>query len=107
LNRPLPPTPGAFDLPPEDWDNAGVVSLINPASNFCSGNRTITVSVQNFGINDIDTVQVHWSLNGVLQSPVTHTTTIDGTSTSNNNTANINLGQRFLAYGISYTIKAW
>ena len=106
-SRIVPPTPGAFDMSPQEWNNAGVDSLLSPGTTFCSGSRNIAVRVRNYGLNNIDTIQVHWTLNNVPQSPVTHFPRIDGTSTSNNNTALVVLESQFLAYGRSYTIRAW
>jgi hypothetical protein len=105
--RPNPPTLGAFDLSPQEYNNAGVDSLLSPGLAYCAGQRNIRVRVRNYGINNIDTIQIHWSINGINQPPVTHTTKIDGTHTSPNNTANITLGQYLLIYGRSYALKAW
>lgn len=106
-NRPSPPTPGAWDLSPEDYDNTGVDSLINPGVNFCSGLRDIRVRIRNYGINDVDTVQIHWTVNGQVRPTITNYTLIPGTLSSSNNTAIVTLGSEFLAYGRNYEIKAW
>ncbi len=105
--RPSSPTPGAWDLAPEDYNNAGVTALLTPGSVFCASNAPVSVEIRNFGINNIDTVQVHWTVNGVPQSPVTHTVRIDGRMTSSSNTANISLGQLLMLYGQSYELKIW
>ncbi len=105
--RPSPPTPGAWDLAPQDYDNAGVVGLISPRDSFCGGNRNVVVTVENFGMNDIDTVTVNWSIDGAIRPPVRHTNRIFGTSSSTNNITNITLGQELFLFGRTYTLKAW
>lgn len=105
--RPSTPTPGAWDLAPEDFNNAGVTALLTPTTPFCASNSPVNVQITNFGINDIDTVQIQWSVNGVVQPPVSYTVKIDGRMTSNINTANINMGPLLMLYGISYDLKIW
>lgn len=106
-SRPVPPSPGAFDLSPEFWNNAGTVQLNAPSGNFCSGYRAIQAQVRNAGYNDINTLTVNWSVNGVLQTPLLITNTIDGTMTSNVNVANVTLGTAFIPFGYPSTIKIW
>ena len=60
-------------MPPAPPDNAGVTSLVTPNSTpFCSNSiREVSVSVKNLGSNTLNTANVNWSVNGVLQTPVT------------------------------------
>lgn len=105
--RPVPPTPGAFDLLPQDLDNGGVDSLMAPDSLFCSSEQQVKVRVRNFGNNVIDTIQVHWTLNGVPKSPVFHYNTIPGKTANPNNQATVVLGTELFHFGRNYEIKAW
>lgn len=105
--RPVPPTAGAFDLLPQDLDNAGVDSLVSPESVFCSSERQIRVRVRNFGNNEIDTVQIHWSVNGILKTPVSSVTPLPGRANAPLNQTVVSLGNETLYYGINYEIKAW
>lgn len=106
-NRPTPPTPGAFDILPEWWDNAGVQMLNSPLGNFCSGYRSVQAKIENAGFNDINNLLIDWTVNGVPQPQVVFNSTIDGTLTSNNNTANVTLGTAFIPYGYPSQIKIW
>lgn len=105
--RPVPPTSGAFDIAPEKWNNAGVSALQSPIGNFCSGYRTVSAQIRNYGLNDIANVEVHWTINGIPQIPVMYNNIIDGTQTSNNNVANITLGTIYFDYATPSEIKIW
>jgi len=105
--RPVPPTPGAFDLYPKDFDNTGVDSLLQLGTNFCAGMKELKVRVQNYGVNNVDSVEVHWTLNGALQPSISYIMPIDGSFASINNSAEVTLGSRFLNFGINYELKVW
>jgi parallel beta-helix repeat protein len=51
------------------YNNAGVSELIAPKL-FNPGNRDISVRVRNFGKNQLSHVDVNWTLDGVLQTPI-------------------------------------
>lgn len=72
-------------------NNAGVSALVSPTS-FCSGNQTISVAITNAGHNIINNVDIHWELNGVAQTPVSHATPIDTPGSTAGNTATVILG---------------
>lgn len=86
-------------------NDAGVSSYIGPV-NFCSGNQDVLVRIKNFGSAVLNNVTVHWSLNNILQTPVSWTSPLDtiGGTLYPNDTAII-LGN------VSFTgptlIKAW
>lgn len=66
-------------IAPGPPNNAGVKTLVTPNSGteFCSNSfQPVSVSVKNLGSNAIDSVKVNWSVNGVLQSPVSVNTTL-------------------------------
>lgn len=106
LIRPAPPTPGAYDLRPEDINNAGVDSLISPSGNFCASVSNIKVRIRNYSIDVINTVTVNWSVNGQVQTPVIHNVSIDNRNTANS-TAEINLGSYLLIFNRNYDVKVW
>jgi parallel beta-helix repeat protein len=107
VNRPIPPTPGAWDLAPEDYDNAGVESLVEPLGSFCSSEQQIRVKIRNYGINNIDTVEINWTLNGVLKNPVYNYTTIQGRDNPQYSSLNVILGTELFVMGRTYNIKVW
>src|SRR5690606_35184659 len=76
--------PAAFCVVPvlsytyqQGTDNIGVVSLDDPTPGTCIGNTPITITVGNFGTNQVDTFSVAWELNGVPQTPQTYYTLLD------------------------------
>jgi hypothetical protein len=54
-------------------NNAGVVSLITPSTDsFCSNSfQEVSVSVKNLGANALNSANINWSVDGVLQPAVT------------------------------------
>jgi hypothetical protein len=96
--RSITPTPGAFEIATD----AGVTALVAPLGTYCSSVKQVKVSIVNAGITTINTVQVHWRLNGVLQTMVTYTgTLIPGAS------AVVTLGNGLFMPGTPVEIKAW
>lgn len=104
--RNIDPTPGAYEMNVDVNDDAGADSLYAPKY-FCPGKYPVTVSIRNFGDNEINTVQVHWELNGVPQTSVTFngvlTTEALNPATS---VAMVNLGLGNFIAGTN-TIKWW
>jgi|GEM_PF-1115822 len=100
LGRPrsAAPTPGAFEI----GSDAGVSALVAPLGTYCSSVKEVRVSIINAGLTPINTVQVNWSLNNVLQPPVTYTGLL-GPS----NTTVITLGNGLFLPNTPVTIKAW
>jgi hypothetical protein len=99
--RSVTPTPGAFEFSTD----AGVTSLVSPVGLFCSSVKQVKVTIANMGTNVINTVQVHWSLNGVAQTPVTYTGALGGTG--NPVSAVVTLGNGLFLPNTATAIKAW
>lgn len=88
-------------------NDAGVVST-SAVNAICPGSIPIDVTIQNFGTNQITTVDVNWSVDGVLQTPVTYTTTVlDTLNGTGSNSATVNLGNYSMSAGVTYNLKAW
>jgi PKD repeat protein len=85
-------------------NNAGVVStnLYN-----CPGTFDIKATIENAGSNQIKSVKVNWSKNGVVQTPVTYTGTLDTGGGSGFTQATIVLGSHTWSKGASLDIKIW
>jgi len=62
----------------------------------------VSVAIHNFGILPFNNVQVNWSLNGIMQPPVSYAGTILPDSS-----AAVNLGNGLFMLGTPVTIKAW
>lgn len=84
--------------PPLDND-AGVTAIQAPN---CSGSFAIPTTIQNFGANNIDTLQVEWSINGVLQPTYFFNDTIEVDSITM-----ISLDTFDFQFPQNYTVKVW
>ncbi len=106
--RALLPTPGAFEIPASGINNAGAVALVSPSGSFCPGQQPVRIVIHNGGANNINSVQVHWEINGVAQSPVTYTTSLAPAASPNgSNTDTVTLGAADFAAGVPAIVKAW
>lgn len=95
-----------WSAPPTGQNDAGVASIDSPAV-FLAGNRNIKATIRNFGVNAINTVNVNWTVNGVLQTPITYSSTLDTAGGAGPNTAQVALGTLTLANNVLYNFKAW
>ena len=50
-------------------NDAGISSILFPKDSFCSDFALIKVQLKNFGIHELDSVNIGWSLNGKVQNP--------------------------------------
>ena len=57
------PTIGADEFTPVN-DDAGVSQVTNPSGAYCSGTTTMTCVVRNYGLHNLSTVDVLYSVNG-------------------------------------------
>ncbi len=87
-------------------NNAAVLSIDSPAA-FCPGTEPIYATIGNAGTNRISSVTVNWSFNGVLQTPISHTSMLDTVGGSGSVTAQIMLGTKTFAANTLYDIKVW
>lgn len=97
-----------FDFAPTfPYNNASISSLVSPV-NFCAGSRDIKVKLRNGGKNRIDSVNVQWRLDGVLQTPIHWTSPLDtvGSSLYPNDTT-IFLGNVPFISGTARTLSVW
>ncbi len=92
------------NLAPND---AGVIGFDSPISP-TTGSNTVIARVKNFGNNVINTVDVNWSVDGVLQTPVTYNTSpIDTLNGTGNNTVAVTLGTFPFVANTLHRFKAW
>jgi PKD repeat protein len=80
-----------IDLRVPGPDNAGVVAIDSPFV-FCGGTQNIYATIGNYGSNQIKSLTVNWSLDGVAQTPISYTNTLDTFGGKGANTAQIKLG---------------
>lgn len=87
--------------------NDAQVSAINPVPGICPGSYPVEVEVKNSGINQIDSVTVGWSVDGVMQTAVKYVGLLDTLGGAGSQTAIVNLGNFNFAANQTYDIKAW
>ena len=87
-------------------DDAGVSAIIEPDNN-CEGTYDIKAEVTNFGTNQIDSVDVNWTLNGVPMPPHSIKTLLDTSNGMFPSKDTITLGSVTLTAGNTEIIKAW
>jgi Secretion system C-terminal sorting domain/Ig-like domain CHU_C associated len=87
-------------------NDVGVASINFPAS-LCSGTKDITVTIQNYGTNQVNSVNVNWALNNVIQAPFTFSGMLDTTNGAGSNTGLVTLGSHNFVAGTPVNIKAW
>ncbi len=88
------------------FNNAATVRIDSPAT-FMTGSRNMVATIRNSGVNQITSVNVGWSVNGVTQTPTTYTGILDTLGGSGSNNASVNLGSFTFANNVLYRIKAW
>ncbi len=86
-------------------NDAGVVSIDHP-NVYCPGDHDVIVTLQNFGMNQIHDVEVHWTVNGVLQPHLDHVGTIDTFGGANPPSVQVTLGSYFFT-DAEYDVIAW
>lgn len=84
-------------------DNAGVDSIAMPASFSCSGPQKAFARVNNFGNNQIDSVRVEWTVNGIPQPTVFVNTPLPNIG---DNTT-VELGWVHIPFGAPVQLSAW
>ncbi|MBI3141326.1 MAG: hypothetical protein HYZ16_00715, partial [Bacteroidetes bacterium] len=85
-------------------NDAGVASIDSPFA-FCGGTQPIVVTVQNYGINQIDTLTINWELDGTAQTPVVYTGVLDTAGGKGNTYAQVKLGTA--SFAGERTLKVW
>src|SRR5690554_2399332 len=76
---------------PNGVNDAMVMSLDSPGV-FCAGSQNVVATIGNMGINQIDSVEVHWEVNGVAQPSLKYIGLLDTIPGSNPFSAQVNLG---------------
>ncbi|MEQ9168629.1 MAG: hypothetical protein RLO12_20390, partial [Fulvivirga sp.] len=95
-----------WEFPITAPNDVGIVSIDSPTV-FCPGLFDIYATIRNFGINQIDSAIINWSIDGVLQTPVNYVGFLDTTGGTGSNTASVLLGTNNFATNNPYTISAW
>ncbi len=83
-------------------DDAGILSLDAPASKTTFGSQSVQVSIKNHGINNLDSVRVNWSVDGVAQASHSWTGSLAPGAVA----AAVNVGSYNFTLG-NPTLKIW
>jgi len=89
-------------------NNAGVNMFVNPAmvnNTICEGTSSVDVIIQNFGSNQINSLDIDWTVNGVAQTPINYTQLLDTFGGAGNSIDTVNLGN--ITITDSTNIVAW
>ncbi len=105
--RPLTPTIGAFEQPPAGSNNAGMLFFETPTGSYCAGQQSVSAIINNGGVNNITSVKVNWTVNGIAQPVFNYTGVLVPLTSTGNNTATVVLGNATIASGAPTVIKAW
>ncbi|MEX0965929.1 MAG: PKD domain-containing protein [Bacteroidia bacterium] len=97
----------SFIYAPPSPDNAGIMELTRPLKPTPCGDHDLKVNVQNNGNNRLDSVEVHWTLDGVSQTPVNVTTAIDTPGSSSGHELEVTLGTNISFGSTPRDIKVW
>lgn len=72
-------------------NDAGVVSIDEPGTD-CSGPHDVLATIENFGSDTLNFVEIHWEVGGIPQPTVYYSTPLDTMGGSGPTTAQVNLG---------------
>ncbi|MEI6766548.1 MAG: right-handed parallel beta-helix repeat-containing protein [Bacteroidota bacterium] len=101
--RPVNPTQpciGADEFVPAN-DDAGITAINR---SYCAGSQSVSVSLKNFGISNLNSVKIDWSVNGIPQTPQN---TWSGPALTPGSTTSVTLTPNFnFVRGTNYSITA-
>lgn len=89
-------------------NNAGVNLFVNPErvnNIICGGDTPVDVIIQNFGSNQITSLDIDWTINGVAQSTVSYTQLLDTFGGAGSTVDTVTLGT--INITDSTTLVAW
>ena len=87
-------------------NNTGVTAITQPTGAFCTGVQNVEVNIRNFGQNQINSVDIEWTVNGVAQPTVNYNNLLDTLGGTNPSSVAVSLGSYNFPSG-NTTIKAW
>ncbi len=91
-----------FEPKPYPANDAGISSLLSPSTTILPGTETIEVTLKNYGTDDLDSVRIHWSVNGTQQTSIYWS----GNPIAQDLTTSVTLGSYLFPSGF-HTLKVW
>lgn len=92
---------GAYEFTPSGTD-ASLIEIAKPATPIVTGPQEVTVTLYNNGFEILNSANINWSINGILQSQVKWSGSL-----SSQRSIPVNLGIHEFQRLNSYEIKAW
>ncbi|MFN3445872.1 MAG: beta strand repeat-containing protein, partial [Bacteroidia bacterium] len=83
------------------------VSQIDSPTTFCGNTQNVVARVKNYGTSPISNFTVEWSINGLSQTPVNSTQTIDTVGGMGPSSVQVLLGSANFPNNTQTIIKAW
>ena len=100
VRDPLTPDIGADEYTLANDDAA--ISDLPGINAYCPGISDVVATVSNYGLVDMTSVIINWSVNGVLQTPFTYNDTVPV-----GGSADVVIGTYDLLSGVSYDFTVW
>lgn len=95
-----------FLFSPGAPNDAGTIG-INQGAVVCAGSQPIVATVANWGNNQLTSLTVNWSVNGVVQTAGSITGTLDTLTGTGSYFQSVALGSFSFASSTTYVIKIW
>lgn len=96
-----------YSLAQKGYNDASISGLVS-SPKFCGNSQNLLVKLSNMGTNVISNVNVNWSIDGVLQTPISFSTPLDTINhPSNISDTVLNLGSISYTPNLSKNIKVW
>lgn len=86
-------------------NDVGIASIDSPYA-FCAGTKDIYATVSNYGINQVDTLTINWTIDGVSQTAINYYGVLDTAGGTGSTTAQIRLGSATWT-SAPKSIKVW
>ncbi|MEO0776873.1 MAG: CARDB domain-containing protein, partial [Bacteroidota bacterium] len=84
-------------------EDASLVSIDSPVMPFAADLQSVFVTVLNNGLDTLESLELYWEVNGVVQAPFNWT----GNLLSGETADSVNLGNFTFELDTAYTIRAW
>lgn len=97
---PLAPVIGAHELTTATED-ASIIAVVTPVVPFSEGMTNVEVALLNNALEELNSVEIHWNINGLEQAPYLWTGNLNPGSTEN-----VIIGEFNFLFGADYTIAA-
>ena len=84
-------------------NDAGILAILSPLEPFLIGQQDVLVALKNYGVNDLESVAINWSINGSLQTVYNWV----GLLPADGSEEEVVLGTSVFDTAVAYNITAW